>query len=108
MTFGIAVSRQHGRRFIMTNSRFTTIISVLGALLTFASVVASIAQYRAADLHAQAAIVSLMPQLEVRAILEKVESEKFSDRRLELTSDGGPIYNFSTDRLTTITLKSRS
>jgi hypothetical protein len=89
----------------MTDRRFTAVISVLGVVLTFASVVASIAQYRAADLQAKAAIAALMPQLEVRTVLEKVDSDNFTDRRLELTSDGGPIYNFATDRLTTFALK---
>lgn len=89
----------------MTDRRFKTIISVLGVVLTLASVIASIAQYRAADLQAKAAIAALMPQLEVRAVLEKVDSDVYTDRHLELTSDGGPIYNFSTDRITTFALK---
>ena len=42
----------------MKPERSATIISVLGVVLTTASVIASIAQYRAADLQAKAAIVT--------------------------------------------------
>ena len=82
--------------------RFTVLISILGVILTTASVVASVAQYRAADLQAQAAVVALMPQIEVRALLEKVDSDKFTDRRIEIFSDGGPIYNLRVEHLTWI------
>lgn len=81
---------------------FSTVIAVLGVILTTASVVASVAQYRAADLQAQAAVVALMPQIEVRALLEKVDSDKFTDRRIEITSDGGPVHNLQIDHVTWI------
>lgn len=86
----------------MKSERFATIISILGVVLTTGSVVASVAQYRAADLQAKAAIVALMPHIEVRALLEKVDSDKYTDRRIEVTSDGGPIYNFEISRLSWI------
>lgn len=84
----------------MNADRLATLISVLGVVLTTASVIASVAQYRAADLQAQAAVVALMPQIEVRALLEKTDGEKYSDRRIKITSDGGPIFNLEVDRLT--------
>lgn len=86
----------------MTPEKFTTLVSVLGVTLTLASVIASVAQYRAADLQAQAAVVALMPQLEVRALLEKVESDKYTDSRIEITSDGGPVNNLSVNLTTWI------
>lgn len=91
----------------MKPEKLATIISVLGVILTTASVIASVAQYRAADLQAQAAVVALMPQIEVRALLEKVDSDKFTDRRIEITSDGGPVYNFQVARLTWIEFRFR-
>ncbi|TPQ27961.1 hypothetical protein [Methylomonas koyamae] len=84
-----------------------TFISVLGVILTAASVIASVAQYRAADLQAKAAVVALMPQIEVRALLEKVDSDKYTDRHIEITSDGGPIYNFKLSRLSWIEFRVR-
>lgn len=39
-----------------------------------------------------------MPQIEVRSLLEKVNSDKYTDRRIEITSDGGPIINFNLER----------
>jgi hypothetical protein len=89
----------------MNSDRLATLISVLGVVLTTASVIASVAQYRAADLQAQAAVVALMPQIEVRTLLEKTDGEKYSDRRIQITSDGGPIYNFEVDRLTWFELR---
>lgn len=89
----------------MKPERLAALVSVLGVVLTTASVIASIAQYRAADLQARAAVVALMPQIEVRALLEKVDSDKFTDRRIEITSDGGPIYNLQIDRRTWIELR---
>lgn len=89
----------------MNSDRLGTLISVLGIVLTIASVIASIAQYRAADLQAQAAVVALMPQIEVRTYLEKTEGEKYSDRRIQITSDGGPIYNFEVESLTWFELR---
>ena len=86
----------------MKPERFATIISILGVVLTTASVIASIAQYRAADLQAKAAVVALMPQIEVRTFLEKTDSDNYTDRRIEVTSDGGPIYNFELSRLSWI------
>ena len=73
-----------------------------GLLLTTASVIASIAQYRAADLQAKAAVVALMPQIEVRTFLERINGNNYTDRRIEVTSDGGPIYNFELSRLSWI------
>lgn len=89
----------------MNSDRLATLISVLGIVLTTASVIASVAQYRAADLQAQAAVVALMPQIEVRTYLEKTEGEKYSDRRIQITSDGGPIYNFEVEHLTWFDLR---
>jgi len=91
----------------MNPDRVATLVSVLGVVLTTASVIASVAQYRAADLQAQAAVVALMPQLEVRSLLEKADdnSEKFTDRRIEITSDGGPVYNLKVDRYTWFELR---
>ena len=89
----------------MKPERLATVISILGVVLTAASVVASVAQYRAADLQAKAAVVALMPQIEVRALLEKIDSEKYTDSRVEITSDGGPIYNFSLTRRSWIEFK---
>jgi hypothetical protein len=86
----------------MKPDRLAALVSILGVILTTASVIASIAQYRAADLQAQAAVVALMPQLEVRALLEKVDSRKFTDRRIEISSEGGPIYNLRIDHVTWI------
>lgn len=86
----------------MNTERSATIIAFLGVVLTAASVIASVAQYRAADLQAKAAVVALMPQIEVRALLEKINSDKFTDRRIEVTSDGGPIFNFNIERLSWI------
>ena len=89
----------------MKPERLTTVISVLGVVLTAASVIASIAQYKAADLQAKAAVVALMPQIEVRSLLEKVDSDKYTDRRIEVNSDGGAIYNFSLSRTSWIEFK---
>ena len=89
----------------MKPERLATFISVLGVALTAASVIASIAQYRAADLQAKAAIVALMPQIEVRTLLEKIDSDKYTDRRIEVTSDGGPIYNFKLSQTSWIEFK---
>lgn len=86
----------------MKPERLATIISILGVVLTSASVIASIAQYRAADLQAKAAVVTLMPQIEVRTFLDKIDSQNYTDRRIEVTSDGGPIYNFELSRLSWI------
>lgn len=83
----------------------TTFISIIGVVLTTASVITSVAQYQAADLQAKAAVVTLMPQIEARVLLEKIDSDKYTDRRVEVTSDGGPIYNFSLSRLTWIEFK---
>ena len=74
-------------------------------MLTAASVVASVAQYRAADLQAKAAVIALMPQIEVRALLEKIDSDKYTDSRVEVASDGGPIYNFNLSRHSWIEFK---
>jgi hypothetical protein len=84
----------------MKRIRLATLLSILGVVLTAASVVASIAQYRAADLQAQATMLALMPQIEVRSLLERRDSEFYTDRRLVISSDGGPIYDYSTDRET--------
>lgn len=89
----------------MKPERSATVISLLGVILTTASVIASIAQYRAADLQAKAAIVALMPQFEVRALIEKINSDKFTDRRIEISTDGGPVFNLQIDRLTWIKFK---
>ena len=86
----------------MKPERLATIISILGVVLTTASVIASIAQYRAADLQAKAAVVALMPQIEVRTFLERINGDNYTDRRIEVTSDGGPIYNFELSRLSWI------
>ena len=86
----------------MKPERLATIISILGVVLTTASVIASIAQYRAADLQAKAAVVALMPQIEVRTFLERINGNNYTDRRIEVTSDGGPIYNFELSRLSWI------
>lgn len=86
----------------MKPDRFATLISILGVALTTASVGASFAQYRAAELQAQAAVVALMPQLEVLTLLEKVDSDKFTDRRIEITSDGGPVHNLRVEHVTWI------
>jgi hypothetical protein len=85
--------------------KLNILISILGIVLTAASVAASYAQYRAADLQAKAAVVTLMPQIEVRAMLEKINSDKYTDSRVEVTSDGGPIYNFKLSRLSWIEFK---
>lgn len=92
----------------MKSDRLTIIVSVLGVILTAASVVASVAQYRAADLQAQAAVVTLMPQIEVRALLEKIDSDKFTDSRVEISSDGGPIYNLQVDRMSWVEIRDGS
>ena len=84
----------------MTEQRFAALISILGVILTAASVIASYYQYQAADLQARAAIVALMPQIQVRAEIEKVDSDKYTDQRLVISSDGGPVYNFNSERLT--------
>lgn len=84
----------------MKRIRLTTLLSVLGVVLTAGSVVASIAQYRAADLQAQAAMLALTPQIEVRSLIERRDSDFYTDRRLVISSDGGPIYNYSADRET--------
>jgi len=76
------------------------VVAVLGTVLTAASVVASYYQFRAADLQAKAAVVALQPQLQVRAPLERGDDGKFADRRLEIVSDGGPVYNLTTERHT--------
>lgn len=81
------------------DQRITTLIGIVGTLLTAAGLVTSYFQYHAADLQAQAAIATLMPQVQVRALLEKVDSDKYTDQILEITSDGGPVYNFSADRV---------
>ena len=81
----------------MTPQRLATVISVLGVILTAASVIASIAQYLAADLQAKAAIATLRPQVEVRVLLNKRENEKYSDKSISISSDGGPIFNFKSD-----------
>lgn len=86
----------------MKPETLTTVISVMGIILTTASVVASVAQYQAADLQAKAAVVALMPQIEVRTLLEKVDSDKFTDRSIEITSDGGPVRNLQIDHVTWI------
>ncbi|MCP5235358.1 MAG: hypothetical protein H6945_06420 [Zoogloeaceae bacterium] len=77
-----------------------SLVSILGVVLTTASVIASVAQYRAADLQAQAAVVALMPQVEVRVTLEKRDGDRYTDRRIDISADGGPIYNFEIDTLT--------
>lgn len=83
----------------MQQDTFAVVISVLGTILTAATVAASVAQYRAADLQAQAAQIALMPQVEVRSVIEKIDSDKYTDRRIEISSDGGPVYNFQVDHL---------
>lgn len=65
----------------------------------------SVPQYRAADFQAKAAFAALMPQIEVRALLEKIDSDKYTDSRVEVTSDGGPVYNFNLSRLSWIEFK---
>lgn len=89
----------------MKPERLATVISILGVVLTAASVVASVAQYRAADLQAKAAVIALMPHIEVRELLEKIDSDKYTDSRVEVTSDGGPIYNFNLSRRSWIEFK---
>lgn len=84
----------------MTEQRLTAAIAIVGTLLTAGGLVSSYFQYKAADLQAQAAIAALLPQVQVRTFLERVDSDKFTDQRLEITSDGGPIYNFHADRIT--------
>lgn len=81
------------------DQRLTAAIGIVGTVLTAGGLVSSYFQYRAADLQAQAAIATLMPQVQVRAPLEKVDSDKYTDQILEITSDGGPIYNFGADRV---------
>lgn len=46
-----------------------------------------------------------MPQIEVRSIIEKVDSDKYTDRRIEITSDGGAIYNFSLSHISWVDFK---
>lgn len=82
------------------NKRFTTIISILGVIIACASVVASYAQYKAADLQARATISALMPQLQVSVIQKKDGTDYVSDQRIEISSEGGPIYNFYTEQIT--------
>lgn len=86
----------------MKSENVSTLLPILGVVLTAASVIASFAQYRAANLQAEAAVIALMPQLEVISLLEKVGSDKFTDRRIEVTSEGGPIHNFHLDHMTWI------
>jgi hypothetical protein len=43
-----------------------------------------------------------MPQIEVRTFLERINGNNYTDRRIEVTSDGGPIYNFELSRLSWI------
>jgi hypothetical protein len=86
----------------MKPEKLAKLLSVLGVALTAASVVASCAQYKAAQLQAEAAVVALMPQIEVRTLIEKVDSDKYTDRRIEITSDGGPIHNFRLEHVTWI------
>jgi hypothetical protein len=82
------------------DQRLTAAIGIVGTVLTAGGLVSSYFQYRAADFQAQAAIAALMPQVQVRALLEKVDSDKYTAQRLEITSDGGPVYNFHADRVT--------
>lgn len=86
----------------MQQDTFTVVISVLGVALTVASVIASVAQYKAANLQAQAAQIALMPQVEVRSVIEKIDSDKYTDFRIEISSDGGPVYNFQVNHLSWI------
>jgi hypothetical protein len=86
----------------MKTERLPIVLSILGVVLTTASVIASFKQYRAADLQAQAAILALMPQLEVRALLEKLDSDKFTDHRIEISSDGGPVHNLRIEHISWI------
>lgn len=86
------------------NPRTEFFLAVCGLILTAASVTASVMQYRAGDLQAQAAIVQLKPQIQVRSRIEKIDSDKFTDRRLEISNEGGPIYNFRSERLTWIVM----
>lgn len=44
-------------------------------------------------------------QIEVRALLEKIDGDKYTDSRVEVTSDGGPIYNFNMTRRSWIEFK---
>lgn len=86
----------------MRRIRPTTIFSVLGVVLTTASVIASIAQYKAADLQAQAAVIGLAPQIEVQSPLlkENPEADRFTDRHILISSDGGPVKNFDSEQIT--------
>ncbi|QDL52944.1 hypothetical protein [Rhodoferax aquaticus] len=86
----------------MRRIRPTTVFSLLGIVLTTASVVASIAQYKAADLQAQAAVISLAPQIEVQSPLlkEDPDGSKFTDRHIVVSSDGGPVKNFDSESIT--------
>jgi hypothetical protein len=77
------------------------LVTVFGVVLTGASVIASFAQYRAADLQAQAAVAALMPQLEVTSSLIRGEGESaYTDRVIDIAVEGGPIKNFQTERQT--------
>jgi len=86
------------------NAHTEFFLAICGLILTGASVTASVMQYRAADLQARAAIVQLKPQIQVRSRIEKIDSDKFTDRRIEISNEGGPVYNFRSERLTGVVM----
>lgn len=88
----------------MEEQKITIIISVFGTIITLASLFVSYAQYKAADLQAKAATMTLLPQIEVLKSYIQDENNFYTDVFLKINSDGGPVYNFNSDRLTWITV----
>lgn len=86
----------------MSDKATTTWIAIFGLILTAASVVSSVAQYKAARLQAEAAVVALTPQIEVRSQLVRSEDGPYNESVMVISSDGGPVRNYDSDQMSWI------
>jgi hypothetical protein len=89
------------------------LVPVFGLILTAASVWASVMQYLAADLQAQAAEAQLAPHIFVRADVrgEWLDAGLFMPgsevQTVEISSQGGPIHNYAVEYITELFVADR-
>ncbi|SNS03296.1 hypothetical protein SAMN05192560_2314 [Methylobacillus rhizosphaerae] len=90
---------------LMTHfERWTTVI---GVVITLFALGVSFMQYRVADLQAEAARIQIKPAIQVRALsIEDPTTRFMTDRKIIISNEGGPAYNFDFQQITWVELDS--
>lgn len=86
----------------MRRQTLDTNITIAIALFTFFSVMASFAQFKAANLQAAATRLSLMPKIDARSVVyQRGEgNNSYTDQNIEIHASGGPLYNAKIEKIT--------